>query len=75
MSVLCFYLLCTSKCEANVLPNIPRADVNNIKELAMPAFPLDLVREIVMSGLEEAVRVNQVHNRDPIGGSNEDLFV
>ena len=26
----------------------------------MPAFPLDLVREVVMSGLEEAVRVNQV---------------
>ena len=52
-----------------------RTDFNNIKELAMPAFPLDLVREIVMSGLEEAVRVNQVHNRDPIGGSNEDLFV
>ena len=50
-------------------------DVNNIKEIAMPSFPLDLVREIVMSGLEEAVRVNQVHNRDPIGGSNEDLFV
>ena len=49
--------------------------MNNIKELAMPAFPLDLVREIVMSGLEEAVRVNQVHNRDPTGGSNEDLFV
>ena len=41
----------------------------------MPAFPLDIVREIVMEALGEAVRVNQVHNRDPIGGSNEDLFV
>jgi hypothetical protein len=35
-------------------------DVNNIKELAMPSFPLDLVREVVMSGLEHAVSVNQV---------------
>ena len=26
----------------------------------MPSFPLDLVREVVMSGLEHAVSVNQV---------------
>lgn len=46
-----------------------------IKELSLPAFPLDIVRETVMEALSEAVFVNQVHNRDPIGGSNEDLFV
>jgi ryanodine receptor 2 len=28
-----------------------------------------------MDALEEAVKINQVHNRDPIGGSNENLFV
>jgi len=28
-----------------------------------------------MAALEEAVSVNQVHNRDPIGGSNENLFL
>merc|ERR1712018_649095 len=42
---------------------------------ATPAFPLDVVRDIAISGLEQAYIVNQVHNRDPIGGSNEDLFV
>lgn len=28
-----------------------------------------------MMALKEAVEVNQVHNRDPIGGSNENLFL
>ena len=40
-----------------------------------PAFPLDTVRDIVMESLAQAVEVNQVHNRDPIGGTNQDLFV
>uniref|UniRef100_A0A182TIU4 Ryanodine receptor 3, brain n=1 Tax=Anopheles melas TaxID=34690 RepID=A0A182TIU4_9DIPT len=39
------------------------------------AFPLEVVREFVMSALQEAVQINQVHNRDPIGGSNENLFL
>lgn len=28
-----------------------------------------------MTALAEAVEINQVHNRDPIGGSNENLFL
>lgn len=28
-----------------------------------------------MTALADAVEVNQVHNRDPIGGSNENLFL
>lgn len=28
-----------------------------------------------MQALDEAVVANQVHNRDPIGGSNENLFL
>lgn len=28
-----------------------------------------------MTALAEAVISNQVHNRDPIGGSNENLFL
>lgn len=28
-----------------------------------------------MEALAEAVEINQVHNRDPIGGSNENLFL
>lgn len=34
-----------------------------------------MVRDYVMEALNEAVEVNQVHNRDPIGGSNENLFL
>ncbi|KAK6622641.1 hypothetical protein RUM43_008483 [Polyplax serrata] len=49
--------------------------VENIRELYSPSFPLDVVRDFVMQALEEAVQDNQVHNRDPIGGSNENLFL
>ena len=28
-----------------------------------------------MQALAEAVETNQVHNRDPVGGSNENLFL
>lgn len=34
-----------------------------------------MVRDYVMTALNEAVEINQVHNRDPIGGSNENLFL
>lgn len=43
--------------------------------LYSPYFPLSVVREFVMTALAEAVEINQVHNRDPIGGSNENLFL
>ncbi|XP_050093132.1 ryanodine receptor isoform X16 [Anopheles aquasalis] len=46
-----------------------------IDSLYSPRFPLEVVREFVMSALQEAVLINQVHNRDPIGGSNENLFL
>ena len=49
--------------------------MSDIKKLAIPDFPLEIVRQTVMEALKQAVEVNQVHNRDPIGGSNEDLFV
>ena len=50
-------------------------DLTNIKQLTLPDFPLDSLREFVMEALETAVHVNQVANRDPIGGTNQDLFV
>lgn len=50
-------------------------DLTNLKELTLPDFPLDALREFVMEALETAVQVNQVSNRDPIGGTNQDLFV
>ena len=49
--------------------------VESIKELSTPYFPLEMVKAFVMETLEQAVTLNQVHNRDPIGGSNENLFV
>ncbi|XP_034937910.1 ryanodine receptor isoform X2 [Chelonus insularis] len=50
-------------------------NIENIRNLYSPFFPLDIVRDYVMMALNEAVEVNQVHNRDPIGGSNENLFL
>ncbi|KAL6426510.1 hypothetical protein ACFW04_009145 [Cataglyphis niger] len=57
--------------------NVPSSDqaIENIKMLYSPHFPLDVVRDYVMMALNEAVEINQVHNRDPIGGSNENLFL
>lgn len=46
-----------------------------IDALYSPKFPLEVVREFVMGAILEAVEINQVHNRDPIGGSNENLFL
>ncbi|KAJ8665342.1 hypothetical protein QAD02_007004, partial [Eretmocerus hayati] len=49
--------------------------IENIRTLYSPYFPLSVVRDYVMMALKEAVEINQVHNRDPIGGSNENLFL
>lgn len=49
--------------------------IPTIDALYSPKFPLEIVREFVMEALHEAVEVNQVHNRDPIGWSNESLFL
>ncbi|XP_014216363.1 ryanodine receptor-like [Copidosoma floridanum] len=49
--------------------------IENIRSLYSPYFPLSVVRDYVMEALSEAVEINQVHNRDPIGGSNENLFL
>lgn len=54
---------------------VVRDQVENIRDLYSPLFPLDVVRDFVMQALDESVQVNQVHNRDPIGGSNENLFL
>ena len=59
-------------------PQMHTSEITNsgdINTLGIPAFPLDVVREIVMEAIHQATEVNQVHNRDPIGGSNQDLFV
>lgn len=57
------------------LSNLFRDGTENIKTLYSPCFLLDVVRDFVMQALSDAVEINQVHNRDPIGGSNENLFL
>ena len=49
--------------------------IETIKELSTPFCPLETVKVFAIHALELAVKLNQVHNRDPIGGSNEMLFV
>ncbi|XP_028968698.1 ryanodine receptor [Galendromus occidentalis] len=51
------------------------ATVDSIKDLHTPTFPHDALRQFVMEGLADAVRKDSKPNRDPIGGSNENLFV
>ncbi|XP_037915514.1 ryanodine receptor isoform X7 [Hermetia illucens] len=58
-----------------VAPSVSSEPIPNIDQLYSPKFPLDVVREFVMEALSEAVEVNQIHNRDPIGWSNENLFL
>ncbi|XP_038217173.1 ryanodine receptor isoform X36 [Zerene cesonia] len=50
-------------------------NISDISNLYSPYFPLEVVRSFVMQALAEAVETNQVHNRDPVGGSNENLFL
>lgn len=49
--------------------------IEKIKTLYSPYFDLEEVRNYAMQALAEAVKINQLHNRDPIGGSNENLFL
>lgn len=58
-----------------VAPDSSSEPIPAIDSLYSPRFPLQVVREFVMTALKEAVEINQVHNRDPIGGSNENLFL
>ncbi|XP_026324427.1 ryanodine receptor [Hyposmocoma kahamanoa] len=63
----------------SVRPQMKMTDIadsiSEISNLYSPYFPLEVVREFVMQALAEAVETNQVHNRDPVGGSNENLFL
>ncbi|XP_026743410.1 LOW QUALITY PROTEIN: ryanodine receptor [Trichoplusia ni] len=63
----------------SVRPQMKMTDIaesiTEISNLYSPFFPLEVVREFVMQALAEAVETNQVHNRDPVGGSNENLFL
>lgn len=60
---------------STLAPAVSSESIPTIDALYSPKFPLEVVRTFVMEALSEAVEVNQVHNRDPIGWSNENLFL
>lgn len=64
-----------SNTNSTVAPGVSSEPIPAIDQLYSPQFPLEVVREFVMEAIHEAVEVNQVHNRDPIGWSNENLFL
>jgi len=43
--------------------------------MSSPFFPVDLLKQLMMENLTEAVSKGAAHIRDPIGGCNETLFV
>lgn len=57
------------------MPSVSSEPIPNIDQLYSPKFPLEVVRMFVMEALKDAVEINQVHNRDPIGWTNENLFL
>ncbi|CAG0880143.1 unnamed protein product [Darwinula stevensoni] len=63
----------------SIRPQMVTSEINynpsTVKTLSTPYIEVEELREFVMEALEDAVVRNQVHTRDPIGGSNENLFV
>ncbi|XP_016986328.1 LOW QUALITY PROTEIN: ryanodine receptor [Drosophila rhopaloa] len=57
------------------MPSVSSEPIPDIDQLYSPKFPLEVVRQFVMEALKDAVEINQVHNRDPIGWTNENLFL
>ncbi|RWS13212.1 ryanodine receptor-like protein, partial [Dinothrombium tinctorium] len=49
--------------------------VESVKGLSSPYFPLDLLKQFVMEAFDDAVKKSNRPMRDPIGGSNTNLFV
>lgn len=60
---------------STLAPAVSSEPIPTIDALYSPKFPLEVVRTFAMEALAEAVEVNQVHNRDPIGWSNENLLL
>ena len=50
-------------------------DKDYSKCMSSPYFPVDVLKQFVMEALDDAVEKGNRPNRDPIGGSNENLFV
>ncbi|XP_035212318.1 ryanodine receptor-like isoform X2 [Stegodyphus dumicola] len=49
--------------------------ITSLKDLSTPYFPVESLKQFIMDALDDAVCKGNRPNRDPIGGSNENLFV
>ncbi|KAL1472514.1 hypothetical protein MTO96_039268, partial [Rhipicephalus appendiculatus] len=69
---------CTLEC-VSIRPDMAfsetREKVESIADLSTPYFPVDALKQFVIEALADAVKKDSRPNRDPIGGSNENLFV
>ena len=54
------YYVYLTRSECNKI--VYRPDAYNVKELSLPAFPLDVVREVVIEALDMAAEVNLSYN-------------
>lgn len=63
----------------SIRPKMKMNDKNeknfSVKDMSSPFFPVDVLKQFVMEALDDAVKKGNRPNRDPIGGSNENLFV
>lgn len=63
----------------SIRPQMKQSDkvekVESVKGLYAPFFPVATLKSFVMEALDEAVKRSNRPMRDPIGGSNTDLFV
>uniref|UniRef100_A0AAN0LPN8 Ryanodine receptor n=1 Tax=Polyphagotarsonemus latus TaxID=1204166 RepID=A0AAN0LPN8_9ACAR len=60
----------------SIMKQSERVDkIESVKGLSSPYFPVKLLKQFVMEALNDAVKKLNRPMRDPIGGSNENLFV
>ncbi|CAN7995814.1 unnamed protein product [Ixodes hexagonus] len=69
------HLIQKSHLKQFILTSWCREEVGSIADLSTPYFPVDALKQFVIEALADAVKKDSRPNRDPIGGSNENLFV
>lgn len=64
---------------ASIRPEMKQSErvdkIESVRGLSSPVFPVKLLKQFVMEALNDAVKKLNRPMRDPIGGSNENLFV
>lgn len=70
-----FWINKSIKSVRNVFFFFFREKITSLKDLSTPYFPMETLKQFVMEAIDDAVRKGARPNRDPIGGSNANLFV